>query len=89
MSRDGRRLVYVAAPAARSQTDQIVTHTLMIANADGSQAQVLVAPEGFQDVHMPRFAPDGQWVAFTAVNPEGWEQGGAVARGAAGGAGSG
>jgi dipeptidyl aminopeptidase/acylaminoacyl peptidase len=75
MSRDGRYLVYVAAPTARSEVEQIMTHTLMIADADGGNARVLVPPDQFQDVQEPRFSPDGQQVAFSAVNPGGWEGG--------------
>jgi Tol biopolymer transport system component len=75
VSRDGKRLVYVALPPGKSETEQILTRTLMLADRDGGNPRVLVPGDVFQDIRSPRFSPDGTQIAFAAVNPGGWEGG--------------
>lgn len=72
VSRDDTRLVYVALPPGQAETEQVLTRTLMLAGRDGGNPRVLVPGDVFQDIRMPRFSPDGQQVAFAAVNPGGW-----------------
>ncbi len=77
VNRDGKQLVYVGLPPSRSETEQTLTRTLMLADRDGGNPRVLVPGEVFQDIQTPRFSPDGQQIAFAAVNPGGWEGGAA------------
>jgi Tol biopolymer transport system component len=71
LSRDGRTLVYLGAPEAPAEAERPPTHTLMIANADGSGSRELVGGGVFQDIYAPRLSPDGRQVVFAAVNPTG------------------
>jgi len=71
ISRDGKTMVYVGAPDAAAESERPVTHTLMLAGADGQAPRVLVGGDTFQDVYAPHLSPDGQQVVFAAVNPTG------------------
>jgi Tol biopolymer transport system component len=71
ISRDGKQIVYLATPDAAAESNQPVTHTLMIAAGDGSNARVLVPAGAFYDIHAPHLSPDGTQVLFSAVNASG------------------
>lgn len=75
VSRDDARLVYVALPPGKAETEQVLTRTLMVADRDGGHPRVLVPGDVFQDIRFPRFSPDGTQIAFAGVNPGGWEGG--------------
>ena len=59
-SPDGKGLAFV-------QHDDAGTTILMLAAADGSNPQPLVADPSFQTIEAPRFAPDGGLIVFSAA----------------------
>jgi dipeptidyl aminopeptidase/acylaminoacyl peptidase len=63
VSPDGRRIVFAFDPAAEKRFD----HPLALAEIelDSGRITVLCAPEGW-DCRTPRYAPDGQRIAFVA-----------------------
>ncbi len=62
-SLDGRRLVFL-----RLNT-QTFASGLWVVNADGSNAQQLLADDVFLSVAGPHFSPDGKWIVFAASGP--------------------
>ncbi len=71
LSPDGARLVYV------NPNLQSGFPSLMIANSDGSKPQPLVpAEQGFTSIAMPRWAPDGSQLVFSARGGPGSTEGG-------------
>jgi Tol biopolymer transport system component len=63
VSRDGRQLAFLRAPAGSVDTDV----TLWLADADGRNARAILDDRRFVSLAFPRFSPDGRRVAFAAV----------------------
>lgn len=63
LSADGQQLAYVH----QDKTTQ--KRSLYVAEADGTNPNLLVTADTFSDVDAPFFSPDGRWVYFGAVLP--------------------
>ncbi len=63
VSRDGRQIAFLRAPAGTIDTDV----SLWLADADGGNARVVLDDRRFVSLAFPRFAPDGRRLAFAAV----------------------
>lgn len=61
LSADGSQLAYVAIDPDSKQ------RSLWVAAADGTNGRLLTTPDQFEDVDAPLFAPDGEWLYFSAV----------------------
>lgn len=61
LSPDGTRLAYI-----QSDGDG---QSLAVANADGTQARVLVPASRLGGITAPRFSPDGRQIVFSAIPP--------------------
>lgn len=59
LSHDGSQMAYVAD-----------TGEFFLANADGSDPEILIDLEAFTAVDSPLFSKDGEWLYFSAVPPE-------------------
>ena len=62
LSADGTRMAYL-------RHEEIGISTVMVANANGSDARALAGADSFSQVRVPRMSPDGRAVAFAASTP--------------------
>ena len=62
LSADGARMAYL-------RYEEAGIPTVMMANADGSEARALAGADSFSQVRLPRISPDGRLVAFAAATP--------------------
>ncbi len=62
LSADGTRMAYL-------RHEEVGMPTVMVANADGSDASALAGADSFSVIRTPRISPDGQAVAFAAATP--------------------
>ena len=62
LSADGTRMAFL-------RHEEIGISTVMVSNADGSDASALAGADSFSVVRVPRISPDGQAVAFAASTP--------------------
>jgi Tol biopolymer transport system component len=63
VSRDGRQIAFLRAPAGAIDSDV----TLWLADADGRNQRAVLDDRRFVSLAFPRFSPDGRRVAFAAV----------------------
>lgn len=63
ISRDGRQLAFLRAPAGAVDQDVV----LWVADANGQNARAVLDDRRFISLAFPRFSPDGRRIAFAAV----------------------
>lgn len=62
LSAEGTRMAYL-------RFEETGIATIMVANADGSDAIVLAGADSFDQTRIPRISPDGRTVAFAGIAP--------------------
>jgi hypothetical protein len=77
VSRDGTQVVYLAVDPLPAGSVAAPPPRLMLARLDPADPQPrrILPGDPYQTLASPRLSPDGQWVAFAAPNPGGWEDG--------------
>ena len=73
LSPNGQQIAYLAADTQPADTQPADTQTernaIWLAALDGSDPQILVAGDQFEEIYVPmRFSPDGKTIAFAAAD---------------------